>query len=750
MKTRKFKFNKSVPSLILKEIKSILFSPTGFIVGSLFIFVVGILVFGIGRFTQFGTNDLTQVFGYLAFAMAIAIPALVMGSISKEKGNGTMEYLLSKPLSEFEILLAKFISYSILSVLLILLTLPLTLATAAYAGVDVGQVFMQYAGAIMLAVSIVSVGIAVSALFKNEVASFLTTVVIVALFIITGSNLINFLPFSLSTFLDRISLLSHYQSVSRGVLDLRDLFYFAAFIFLFLSVAYFLLIKDKYPSKHKYLRNTKIATVLFVIIAFLVGTLGQVIPGRLDFTSDQRYTLSPATVNVLNNIQDTLTIDYYASSNLPIEFQSELRRVSDLLTDYAKASNGRIILNTREPDKDQTIQSQAEAAGITQIRFSVNSSDSAQVVVGYFGIAFKYQDKNEAMNLDNSILNDLEYQVTKKVKKLTEISKKVVAFVNNNVLHSLSGDLTRLNSELGDLFEVRNIELTLENPEVPSDISAIVIAGPVERFSDKTIESLKAFFNNGGSIFFLTDTIDTNTETPTINENALGNLFADYGVTINNDLVYDLDSNNIVALQSLFSPVIFNFPQWIISRPVDSSTGITKDVSAVSLLWANSINIEQKENVTASVLLTTSENSNIQSSDSLNTTFEQTWEYKDSDSTRTVGVALENSKGGRAVIVADTDFITDNILSALAERQAQDKEVISFTLNSISWLVRDSLVGSIKAKTNSAKLLNLNSNQQVTYIAASVGIPILICTLVFAGYYLKRRRTLNKIYKSNE
>jgi len=746
MSKKKFKFNKTILSLISREIKSVAFSTTGLVVGILFTLVVGILVFGIAKFLQFGTNDLTQVFSYMVFAMTIAVPALVMGSISKEKSNGTIEYLLSKPISELELLFAKFVSYSVLSVILILLTLPLTIVTAIYSGIDVGQVFMQYVGAIILAISIVSVGLAISSLFKTEVASFLTTAVIVAVLILAGSSFISFLPPVLSSLFEKVSLLSHYQSISRGVLDLRDLFYFVAFIFLFLSVAYYLLIKDKYPANHKYLRNSRILTVLLIIIAFLVGTLGQVIPGRLDFTSDQRYTLSQATTSVVNNIQDSLNINYYASSNLPIEFQTELRRVSDLLTDYSKASSGKINIVSKEPDKDEAIKTEAETAGITPIQFSVNSQDSSQVVVGYFGVTMEYKDKKEVINFNNEILNDLEYQITKIVKKLTETEKKQVAFISNNVAHTTGTDLNSLQTELADLFNVQQLDLTKDLNTISSDIDLVIIAGPNQAFDDQSIQSLKNYYLNGGSIMLLTDPVDTNSETPVINKDSLANLFEDFGVKVNNDLVYDLENNNIIAMQSLFSPVILNFPQWIISMPIDNSTSINKDVSAVSLLWASSINAQQKEGQKLYKLLQTGSNSNVQTEGNFSTSFEQEWAPKSSDGVQTVGVALENAKGGRAVIISDADFITDNILQALSQRNEQDKEVISFTLNSISWLVRDSLIGSIKAKTNSAKPLNLNSSQQVTYLAVSIGVPILLCIAVFAVITVSKRRISNKQY----
>lgn len=748
LKLKDLRLKRSFVSLILKELKSILFSSTGLIVGSLFIVVVAILLFGIGRYNQFGTNDLTQMFGYIAFALAIAVPALTMGAISKEKSNGTFEYLLSKPLTELDLLLGKFISYSLLTFILILLTLPITVVVASYSGIDFGQAVMQYAGALVLGLCMVSVGLAISALFKAEIASFLTSVVVIAVLILIGSSFVAVLPAPISSILEKLSLLSHYQSVSRGVLDFRDIFYFIAFIFLFLSLAYYLLIKDKYPVGHKYLKKAKVATALFVIIAFLLGTLGQVIPGRIDFTSDQRYTLSAATVEVLNRMPNSLTVDYYASSNLPIEFQSELRRVQDLLSDYSKASGGKVSVNLIEPDKDTSLQSKAQTDGISQIQFSVNSSDSAQVVVGYFGVAFKYEDKSEVLNFNNEILNDLEYQITKKIKKLSETQKRKIAFITNNVAHSTTNDLTVFNKELVDLFDVTSISLTEESAEIAEDISTVIIAGPVEEFTDNAVTELKNFYVNGGSIFLMTDTIDTNTETPALNENSLAALFEEYGVKINNDMVYDLENNNIIALQSLFSPIVFNFPMWFIANSVENSTNINKDVTNVSLLFASSISTENKDGHTIYTLLETGNSANIQTSDNLNLSFDQDWQPSNTDSKRTVAVALENSNGGRAVVVADTDFLTDSILEGLAQRQSQDKNSISFALNAVSWLAKDSLIGSIKSKGNTATLLNLDNTKQVTLVAVGTMVPITLSLAPYLFAVIQRRKLRNKKYQS--
>lgn len=748
MKIKKYKFNKAFLYIALKDIKSIIFSTSGLVVGGLFIITLNILTFGIGKFGQFGTNDLTQVFGYLVFALAIAVSALVMGSISKERSVGTLELLSSKPVSDLDIILAKFLGFSLLSSILVLLTLPFSIFIASIRGLDLGQITMQYLGAIIIAACFVSVGLAISALFKSEIPSFLATIFLISLLLISGSGLFSFLPSSIGVALERISLLSHYQSISRGVLDFRDLFYFIAFILFFLAIAYYLLLKDKFPKNHKYLSNARIAVGLFSVIALIIGVLGEVIPGRIDFTTDQRFSLSSETISVLNKISDPLSIKYYVSSNLPSEFQSELRRVNDLFTDYARYSNSKITFSKIEPDKSDALKKEAESAGITPIQFSVNSADSAQVVVGYFGVEFKYLDKTEVINFNSEVLAELEFQATRAINKLTKTDKKTIAFVTNNVGLSLSSNLTTLNKDLADFFDIKSLELNKSTLPIDKNISAIIIPAPSVAFDTEVISALKDYYLNGGGILLLSEAVNTSLEQPEVNLNALSNLFSDFGVTVNPDLVYDLKQNNVIAIQSLFSPILYNFPQWIIANPIEQNNPITKDIKGVSLLWANSINLTNVEGHKSFKLLETSINSNIQKQGEFNTSLEQEWFQKDSDSKKTVAVALENNNNGRAVIVSDADFITDNILSALVQRQQQDKQCISFVLNSLSWIAKDSLIGGIKSKSASASLLSLSSSEQLNLVLISVIIPVVLVSAPFAISYFNRKKLAKRKYNS--
>ncbi len=737
-------------SLIKREISGYFSTPVGYIIFSLFIITLYILLFALSKFTQFGTAELTQMFTFLAFTFTIIVPALTMSSISKEKQLGTIEYILTQPITELQFLISKFISYSILVVLMILSTLPLAFIIGGFKGLDIGQAIMQYIGAIILALCFVAIGIFSSSLFKNEISSFLTSLVISALFIIFGSDVITFLPPDIVNFLNKFSLLTHYQSISRGVLDFRDVLYFIAFIFGFLLLAYYLIIKEKYPKKNTHLRNTQIITLILLVLTFGIGFLGQIIPGRIDFTSDKRYTLSDASIGAINGIKDRMDIILYASSNLPLEFQTELRNLNDILRDYVTASGGKINLEVKQPDKDENVKNEAKEKGITEIDFNVKTGDSAQVVIGYFGLTFKAGDKFDVININSETINDLEFQITKKIKKVSGATTKKIGFVANNVLNNRASTLQKFATELAELYEVSDVTLTKDAPEIPKDLNAIIISSPSDKFDDKVLANLKKYYENGGSIFLMTETTSVQQDQTVVkNENSLKDLFVGYGVTLNENLVYDLKNNNIVALQSnSFAPQVINYPFWIISTSTNENSSILKDVPGVSLLWASSVSIDSSKlnGATATKLLVTSEFSNTQNPENANIAFDQEFARKADDSSQTVAVALENKNGGRAVIIGDSDFLIDDMLSALVERQSQDKLSLGFGLNSVTWMVKDDSIGSIISKNRVAPLLNFEEWQKVTLVVGSVAIPLIaIIGFGLVKFYL-RSRLVRKSY----
>lgn len=740
---------KTIFTLTKRELLNYFASPLAYIVLALFVLIVAIIFFGVYQYLQYGTNDLTQMFTAIAFAFIIIIPALTMGSISREKQNGTIEFAMTQPVTEFEFLFGKFFSNSIILVISLVLTLPITLVISYLAPLDIGQILMQYVGAILMGLCFISIGIAVSSFFKSEITALLIAILIAALFVITGSPLLNFFPLQIQSIIERLSLLSHYQSISRGVVDIRDIFYFIGFIISFLSIAYYSLVRGKYPVNHKNILSMRFTLTGVLLIAILIGILGQVIPGRIDFTSNQKFTLSNETKNLINyTLKDPVQIEFFASSNLPVQFQSIKRDVEDILRDYALTSNGKITVQSYDPLTDNAAKESAENAGLQEVVFAINSQDASQRVAGMLGITFKQNENTDFLNINNQVTQDLEYQISRRIKKVGTEDKLDVAFVSNNVNQNLNSTYTIYNSELSQLYDIVDLELTKDNLTIPEDVKAIILAGPSGAFDPEVITALKEFYNNGGSLLLLVDTIQISPQdgTPSANGNSLAGLFVDYGVSVETNLVYDLKQNQIVGGGGGSFSFPVQYPLWFIADATEESLNAIKNVTNVSMLWASEINIDESKlngNKLYRLFKTTDE-SNIQTIESINIGIGEEITPKESDSSRTIAVALENDKGGRAVIVGDSDFLGDDIINDLASRQTGlDSLNVSFGVGSVEWATKDNQLSSIKARNRLPTAISIGDSEKAMLLSIGGGFPIIL-TAIVGGVILYRRRALNK------
>ncbi len=763
---------KSIITLVKKDLYLYLTTPLAYVILVLYLVVVAVIFLGVFKYSEVGRADLTELFTAVGFSFIIIIPALTMGAVAKEKQTGTMEYILTRPLSEIHFLVGKLLSLAILIILMLLLTLPVPLYLGGRVSIDVGQLMMQYVGSFILGMCFGVVGIAMSSLLKSEITAFISSLVISAFFMIIGSELITFTNIgaigggetsflvNLDAILEKFSLLSHYQSISRGVLDLRDLLYFVAFFLSFTSLAYFLIVKDKFPKKHDFYRYSLGSLVVMTIIAILIGYLGQVIPGRIDFTINQTYTLSDQTVRTLEKGEDIINLTLYVSSNLPSEFQANVRTVEDLLRDYETSGQGNVIFTVKHPDKNEELQEEARNAGIQEIVFGVNTEESASRTVGFFGIAISYLDKQESITISND-MDDLEYQLTKKIKKLVSTEDFKVAIMNSGVMKDYNEDLSAFVAELSDLYQVEPIELTADNPSIGEDVDVLVVPGPNEKFDEKVSAAIKKFFENGGGVFYLVDPVEITLNEqgilPSANENSMRDLFADYGVSVRNAMAYDLVNNNSVSSGLFYTP----YPLWIIAQAIDQeNVSILKQVSDVGIFWGGPliINDEKKEssNVEIYNLLKTSEEANVQDQQTgmYNINPNQDWDSKGNDDELKLAAAVEQKVGdgeedgqaGRLVIVGDSDFISSNQLFNYIEQNQN----LAFSIASIEWLIKDDSIAQIKAKTRIAPQVNLAESEQGIFVAASSVLPVIIVISAGLAVFYRRRKIMQKTYQGKE
>lgn len=232
-------------SIVIREIKSFFGSPVGYLVIALFLLINGLFLWvfeGDYNILNSGFADMTPFFTVSPWILLFLIPAVTMRSFSDEKKQGTLELLLTKPLSIWEIASGKFLGAVLLIALAILPTLFYVYIISSLGfpegNIDMGSTIGSYFGLLFLIGGYTSIGIYTSTLSENQIVAFIIAVFLCFVFYFGFDGLANVFK-GWSSYITFFGMQDHFKSMSRGVLDTRDILYFISLTILFLSFTVF-------------------------------------------------------------------------------------------------------------------------------------------------------------------------------------------------------------------------------------------------------------------------------------------------------------------------------------------------------------------------------------------------------------------------------------------------------------------------------------------------------------------------------
>ncbi|MCA1786749.1 MAG: ABC transporter [Desulfobacteraceae bacterium] len=220
-----------IKTIALKEFKDYFISPIAYIVISLFLIVTGWFFFS--TFFIYGRADLRDFFALLPITFSFFIPAVTMRMFAEEKNVGSYESLLTMPVSFSHIALGKFFAASAFAAAMLLPTLSYPLFISFIGNVDLGPVIGGYIGAILLGGAYCSIGLFASALTRNQIIAFIIGCAICFTLTIIDQMLF-FVPERLVPVVEYLGANAHFTNISKGIIDSRDLIYFASVIFIFI------------------------------------------------------------------------------------------------------------------------------------------------------------------------------------------------------------------------------------------------------------------------------------------------------------------------------------------------------------------------------------------------------------------------------------------------------------------------------------------------------------------------------------
>lgn len=234
-------------AVLQKEINSFFSSPIGYLVIGLFLVANGLFLWvfpGSYNILDSGFSDLTPFFQLSPWIFLFLIPAICMKSFSEEYKQGTFELLLTRPVTKWQLVLGKYFGAFSLVLLSLLPTLLYVVSIhelgKTEGNLDSGAIIGSYIGLILLGGCYTAIGIFASSLTQNQVVSFILAVFLCFFFYFGFEAMADLHFFEIAAFgIDDLGLSSHYESISRGVIDTRDVVFFLSFIFLFLALTKF-------------------------------------------------------------------------------------------------------------------------------------------------------------------------------------------------------------------------------------------------------------------------------------------------------------------------------------------------------------------------------------------------------------------------------------------------------------------------------------------------------------------------------
>lgn len=232
-------FLKNSRGIIKRELAGYFGSPVAYVFIVIFLLLSGFFTFSVSNFYEQGQADLRSFFVWHPWIFLFLVPAVGMRLWADERQTGTIELILTLPVTLTEVILGKFLAAWLFLGLALLLTFPLVLTVVYLGDPDLGAIFSSYLGSFLLAGAYLSVGSMTSSLTRNQVISFILSVVICLFLVLAGWRpvtdvLSGWAPRWLVDVIAGFSFMPHYASMERGVLDLRDLLYYFSVMFFML------------------------------------------------------------------------------------------------------------------------------------------------------------------------------------------------------------------------------------------------------------------------------------------------------------------------------------------------------------------------------------------------------------------------------------------------------------------------------------------------------------------------------------
>lgn len=559
-------------SIYKKEVATYFHSLTGYLAIGIFLLVTGLLlwVFPDTSVFDYGYATLEGFFSLAPYLFMFLVPAITMHGIAGERQDGTYALLLSKPLTGLQFVMGKFLGSLTVTGIALLPTLVYWFSIYQLGNpvgnVDNGAILGSYIGLLLLAAAFTAIGVWASSLMAKPVVAFLlATALCFAGYYVFDALAAMPALYAYEHGIRNLGMQAHYEALSRGVLDSRDLVYFLGVAVLFVGatvvVLDFLRLRDR--------KRTGVRVLIVLAGASLANILAGLYFGRIDFTEEKRFTLTPLAKQTASQLPEGIHVTVFLSGDLPSGFDRLRRATAELLADLRAYSGGRLRYSFADPlegDERQRMENIEILAeyGLQPTNLNVRTTTGMTQQLIFPGALLSSGEDAIAVSLlqnrlgapHEQVLNNsaenLEYTFVSALRRLTSGGKPLIGFAEGNgeladqhlydALHSLSSG-----------FQVGRAKLSEMDFAGLDNLDVLVINKPTQRFSEADKYKIDYFVMKGGRVIWAIDQLAADLDS--LRENGyqmalardlnLDDMLFTYGLRFNYNLIGDLNCAQI-------------------------------------------------------------------------------------------------------------------------------------------------------------------------------------------------------------
>ena len=636
-------------ALFKKEVSNFMSSLIGIMVIVVFLLITGLFLWVFQsdfNILSYGYANLDGLFILAPWVFLFLVPAVTMRSFAEENRIGTIEMLFTKPLSDWQIILAKFLA----CVVLVLLAL---IPTAVYyfsvyrlgfpvGNLDSGGIIGSYIGLFLLSASFVSIGVFCSSVTGNQILAFILSVFLCG-FMYIGFEFIYSLSLfgPIDLFIQRLGMSAHYSSISRGVVDTRDILYFLGVMALFLSMTKLVLAKRKW------------ITSFFISVALIVtiNVIGSFVFTRFDLTSEKRYSLSDTTKETLSNLDDYVYFKVYLEGEFPAGFKKLRRETKEMLDEfraYSKYIDYEFINPSESTDRSELLETYntlyRQGLNPTEVTDQRSDGSVSQMVI-WPGALVSYRNNTEiAVDLLesqhpgqsseealNASMQNLEYKLLDAIVKVTRSQQPSIGFIEGHgeltedetydIVETLKKDYHVTRGEIDGKVDALIERYEDANGEVHANIKfdALVIAKPTQPFDEKEKFLIDQYIMHGGKVLWLVEPVFATMDSLTSQESTVGveqdinldDMLFKYGVRLNRNLLLDMNCAALpIRTGQIAGQAQLEFYRWFYFPLVQAASThpMVRHLNAIKMDFVSSIDATTSEgNIVKTPLLKTSD-----------------------------------------------------------------------------------------------------------------------------------------------